>query len=113
MFGYQDGCANASLVSSGYAQPAVYAIQEEYIFQPPQEVMQVLVVETVTILPNMTFGNATSHNATSNGTASSSSLSLGNSSLASSLSALVHHTPLYKPLYGDTVAVMPPLSTGP
>ncbi|RMY93342.1 hypothetical protein D0864_05724 [Hortaea werneckii] len=52
---------NANL---GVAQPAVFAIQEEYIYQPVQQVIQVIVMETVTVLPNRTFGamNSTSYN---------------------------------------------------
>lgn len=78
----------------GYAQAVVLELQHEIVTQFVRPVTEILVIETITILPNMTYaggmGNMT-YNSTATGTGNPNDLR--NHTLPASLDPMAHHLP--------------------
>lgn len=100
-------CADAACL--GYAQPIVMAIQQEVVTHYIRPVTEVLIIDTFTILPNMTYnGTHGSSNSTVNGTFGGGNMTynatsiktFGNATAAgrvftfpASLDPMAHHLP--------------------
>ncbi|KAK5115854.1 hypothetical protein LTR85_009448 [Meristemomyces frigidus] len=84
---------------TGYAQPVVLAIQQEIVTHYIRPVTEVLIIETFTILPNMTYNGThgssnMTYNATLiNGTFGNATASRRNFTLPASLDTVAHRLP--------------------
>jgi len=81
------------LRDAGYVQTVVLEILEEYVTQYVRPVTEVFVIETITILPHMTYRGNTTHNSTTNGTYHGNTTASARFTLPASLDPMAHHGP--------------------